>query len=149
MPFFFTSPPAEWRFFCFSDGDFFVLATVIFSFREGDFFVLATVFFVLVVVHLTNKLSHTHTMHVFIHMAMPSTLYMAMVSCADGSRRAFWSCRPWRVSALIHHVLGLRQAAAARLGVAGDEEIEDVAHVGVAFLGGSGAIFWTTAVIHI
>ena len=96
-------------------------------------------FFVLVVVHLTNKLPHTHTMHVFIHMAMPSTLYMAMVSCADGSGRAW----PWRVSALIH-VLGLRQAAAARLGAFEDEDFDGV-HVGVAFLGGYGAIFWTTA----
>ena len=76
-------------------------------------------------------------MHVFIHMAMPSTLYMAMVSSADGSRRG-------RVSALIH-VLGLRQAAAVRLGGPEGEGADDVTHVGAAILGGSGAIFWTTA----
>ena len=144
MPFFFTSPPAEWWFFCFSDGDFFVLG-------RGDFFVLATVFFVLVVVHLTNKLPHTHTRtpcmfsstwrclrHLW-HYTWP---WFPRVPRA--SRRAFWSCRPWRVSALIH-VLGLCQAAAARLGAFEDEDIDGWVFVGVAVLGGYGAIFWTTA----
>ena len=47
-------------------------------------------------------------------------------------------------SALIH-VLGLCQAAAARLGAFEDEDIDGWVFVGVAVLGGYGAIFWTTA----
>ena len=121
MPFFFTSPPApaEWWLFCFSDG---------------DFFVLATVFFVLVVVHLRNKLSHRQCMFSSTWRCLRHEKHGHGNSCADG------------LSAL-NLVLGLRQAAAANICAVEGEVFVDVIliHVGAAILGGSGAIFWTTA----
>lgn len=105
----------------------------------------------LVVVHLTNKLphTHTHTHHACFHphgdaFDIFDTIHGHGFRAPRASRRAFWSCRPWRVSALIH-VLGLCQAAAARLGAFEDEDIDGVHVVGVAILGRYGAIFWTTA----
>lgn len=81
--------------------------------------------------------THTHNACFHPHGDAFDTKNMAMVSsCAESLSAG--------VSALIH-VLGLRQAAAARLGAFEDEDIDGVVFVGVAVLGGYGAIFWTTA----